>query len=439
MSPSLLSPARPFRGDESSQDAVALAWLVMVRWAGVAAGAGAIFAGWRGLGVPTSFVGPTLFVVAGAVSNIWLAYRLRRRPTPPLAIGGWLVSADVVGLSALLLDSGGILNPVSIFYLVDIVLAALVLGRVWTWIVTTLSITGYGVLFLMPSQQLRAARLMHPEIAMHVEGMWLAFGATSLIVALVVARLATLIERRDRALMTLRERRNRDAHMISLATLAAGAAHELSTPLGTIAVAARELERSLADVPGAAARHEDVRLIRSEIDRCKRVLQDMAGRSGELAGEAPTPQSLSSLETDLLALLPPDDRARLDVSLPSGVETRWPVGAVSRAIVNIVRNGIQASSNGDRVSLSASHEGDRVIFTIADRGAGMSPHVQSRAGEPFFTTRPEGSGMGLGLFVTVSTIDQLGGTMHLRSNEGEGTTITITLPRDATRGPDSQP
>lgn len=427
----LLSSPRALRDDESSQDAVALGWLVMVRWAGVAAGAGAVFAGWRGLGVPTSLVAPTLFVAAGALSNAWLAYRLRQPPMPPLALGGWLVSADVVALSGLLLDSGGILNPVSIFYLVDIVLAALVLGRGWTWVVTTLSIAGYGVLYLVPSQQLRAARMMHPEIAMHVEGMWLAFGATSLIVALVVTRLATLVERRDRALTALRERRDRDAHLVSLATLAAGAAHELSTPLGTIAVAARELERSLDDPAGAAARQEDVRLIRAEIDRCKRVLQDMAGRSGELTGEAPTPQSLSSLEADLLAQLSPDERQRLDVSLPSTVTTRWPVGAVSRALANLVRNGIQASPSGGRVALTARTDDDRVILTIADRGAGMPPAVQARAGEPFFTTRSEGAGMGLGLFVTISTIDQLGGTMRLSSTEGVGTTITITLPLDA--------
>jgi len=208
--------------------------------------------------------------------------------------------------------------------------------------------------------------------------------------------------------------------------------HELSTPLGTIAVAARELERSLDDTTGTAARHEDVRLIRGEIDRCKRVLQDMAGRTGELAGEAPTPQSLASLEREVLSQLSADERSRLDMSLPHTVMTRWPIGAVSRALANIVRNGIQASGSGERVSLSARcGADDQIILTVADRGVGMSAAVESRAGEPFFTTRAEGAGMGLGLFVTMSTIDQLGGTMHLASVEGEGTTITIALPADA--------
>jgi two-component system sensor histidine kinase RegB len=383
--------------------------------------------------VSTSLLAPALLLAAWALSNAWLAYRLRRPPAPRLALGGWLVSADIVALSGLLLDSGGILNPASIFYLVDIVLAALVLGRGWTWAVTSLSIAGYGVLYVVPSPQLRAARMMHPEIAMHVEGMWLAFGATSLIVALLVTRLATLVERRDRALMALRERRDRDAHLVSLATLAAGAAHELSTPLGTIAVAARELERGLEGTPGAAGRHEDVRLIRAEIDRCKRVLQDMAGHSGEPTGEAPTPRSLASLEADLLAHLSADERSRLDLSLPSTVITRWPMSAVSRALANLVRNGIQASPAGGRVSLMARTEGDRVLVTVVDRGLGMPPAVLTRAGEPFFTTRAEGEGMGLGLFVTLSTIDQLGGTIHVSSSEGVGTTVTITLPQDAAK------
>jgi two-component system sensor histidine kinase RegB len=426
------------RNDDSSPDTVALAWLVMVRWAGVAAGAGAIFAGWHGLGVPTSLTAPILFVAAGAVSNGWLAYRLHRHRPPRLAIGGWLVSGDVVALSGLLLDSGGILNPVSIFYLADIVLAALVLGRAWTWIVTSLSIAGYGALYLMPSPQLRAARVMHPEIAMHVEGMWLAFGATSLIVAALVVRLATLVERRDIALTALRERRSHDAHLVSLGTLAAGAAHELSTPLGTIAVAARELERSLDDAPDAAARRADARLIRTEIERCKRVLQDMAGRSGELSGEAPMPQSLADLEREILAQLSADERSRLDVALPPAIVTRWPIGAVSRALANVVRNGTQASPDHTRVTLSAQLDANHhVTLTVTDRGAGMTPAVRARAGEPFFTTRPEGTGMGLGLFVTTSTVDQLGGTIDIASVEDEGTTVTMTLPQDATRRDDA--
>jgi two-component system, sensor histidine kinase RegB len=414
-------------------DLVALSWLVMVRWTGVIAEAGAVFAGWRGLGVSSPLTVPTTVIALAAASNLWLAYRVRRPPPPSLSLGGWLVSADVVALSLLLLDSGGVLNPVSIFYLVDIVLAALVLGRSWTWLVTLLSIGGYGVLFLMPSQDVRAALAMHPEIGMHIRGMWLAFAATALIVALLVARLATLVERRDRALAALRDRRARDARLVGLATLAAGAAHELSTPLGTITVAAGELERALDD--RTTALREDVRLIRREVERCRRVLNDMAGRSGELAGEAPTPYPLERIGPQTLDLLGPDERARVDVRTAAQSPTvRWPMGAVTRALANLVRNGLQASAPDGRVALSAAAgPGDSIAVTVTDQGRGMSPFEQARAGEPFFTTKPEGAGMGLGLFVAMSTIDQLGGTFALSSAEGRGTTVSVTLPADVTR------
>ncbi len=185
--------------------------------------------------------------------------------------------ADVLVLSWLLFQSGGVLNPASVFYLVQIVVAALVLGWQWTGIVTGLSVAGYAALFLARNDALRAAQQMHPEIALHMRGMWLAFALTALIIAALVTRLAIAVERRDRALEALHDRTARADPLAGLATLATGAAHELSTPLATIAVAARELERSLTARFTDTALQRDARLIRAEIDRCRQVLDALAG------------------------------------------------------------------------------------------------------------------------------------------------------------------
>jgi two-component system sensor histidine kinase RegB len=426
-------------GAEAAPETVELSWLVTVRWATLAADLGAILAGRSGLegSAPLSISLPVL--TAFAASNTWLAWRIRRRPAPAAAVTGGLVCADVLLLTWLLIDSGGVLNPVSIFYLVDIVLAALVLGRTWSWAVAVLSIAGYATLFLRPSADLAAAQAMHPEIALHLRGMWIAFVGAALIVAVLVARLAAAIERRDRALGALRDRANRSARLAGLATLAAGAAHELSTPLATMTVAAHELERAVSGAASgavpAAMVAEDVALIRAEIDRCRAILDGMAGRIAEPMGTTPRDQPLASVLDEVLGQLSAADRARVQpaaLGADANVPVQWPAGAVARAIANLVRNAVQASPGDTPVRLDATREPpDRVRIAVSDAGPGMSADELGHAGEPFFTTKPPGHGMGLGLFVSRSVVEQLGGTLTLASTPGAGTVASIVLPRRA--------
>jgi len=398
----------------------------------VLAGLGAMLAGRGGLQAPIR-VGPALTLLGVlVVSNLWLTWRVRAgRTTALMNAAGLLVCVDVLVLSWLLLESGGALNPASVFYLVQIVLAALVLGRRWTWIVASLSVAGYAGLFLTPTSELRSAQSMHPEIAVHMNGMWLAFALTALLIAILVTRLAIAVERRDRALEAMRDKTARAARLAGLATLAAGAAHELSTPLATIAVAANELERTLAARGAEPGLQEDARLIRAEIDRCRRVLDDMAGRTGEPSGDAPRRLPLGELLDILVAQLRPDERARVAIDATASVSVLWPPDAIVRALTNLIRNGLQASAAPQPVRLRAElTTGDHVRLTVVDQGIGMSAEDLARAGEPFFTTKPAGAGTGLGLFVTRSSIEQLGGSVSLMSSPGRGTTATVTLPRD---------
>jgi two-component system sensor histidine kinase RegB len=140
---------------------------------------------------------------------------------------------------------------------------------------------------------------------------------------------------------------------------------------------------------------------------------------------------MRELFSTVLGELQPQVARRLDARTPEDVRVVWPVQAVSRAVVNLVRNAVQASGDDDRVVLEGRPDGDgRVRIEVIDRGAGMSPDLLARAGEPFFTTKPPGAGTGLGLFVARSTIEQLGGTLDLVSEPGRGTTATLVLPAD---------
>jgi two-component system, sensor histidine kinase RegB len=302
------------------------------------------------------------------------------------------------------------------------VVAALVFGRRWTWIVAGLAVAGYAASFLASTDDLRAAQMMHPEIALHMRGMWLAFALTAVIIAALVTRLLSALERRDRALEVLRVRNEGAMRAASLATLAAGAAHELSTPLATIAVAARELERGLTDSSNAG-RH-DARLIRDEAARCRTILDDLAGAAGQPSGEPPQSITLTRMLEDVKARLASGDRDRVRIAAAPDAEVQWPVRPVGRALANVIQNALQASGHDVRIAVTRS--ADALTIVVSDDGPGMTPEQAARAGDPFYTTKAGGTG--LGLFVTRSTIEQLGGTFRLASQPDAGTAVTMTLP-----------
>ncbi len=411
---------------DSDADSLALRWFTAVRWTTLVAGAGAVIAGRNALQAPAA-VGPAVAaLVAFAVSNVWLTWRARSasgghlRSTAPL-----LMCVDVALLSWLLLRAGGVLNPASVFYLVEIVVAALVFGRRWTWIVASLSVAGYATLFLAPTDDLRAAQSMHPEIATHMQGMWLAFALTAIIIAALVTRLLGAIDRRDRALDTLRARNDAAMRAASLATLAAGAAHELSTPLATIAVAARELERSLA--PSSDQALDDARLIRAEAGRCRAILDDLAGSAGQPAAESPRTLTVSDILDDVTKRLSPAERDRTRIQGHVDTAVTWPARPVARAMTNVVQNALQAAPLADvDIRVEASPGAQAITVRVADQGPGMTAEHVQRAGDPFFSTRAGGTG--LGLFVARSTVEQLRGTLAVASTPGAGTVVTIVLP-----------
>jgi two-component system sensor histidine kinase RegB len=413
----------------NTSDRVGLSWLITVRWAVIAAAIAVAFVGRSALGIAPSAAIVGLLAGICTVSNVILLWRQRRGPAVDPIVPGLLVCMDVVVLSVLLGRAGGPLNPVSVFLFVPIVLAALVLGRAWTWIVTTLALAGYGLLFLEAPADLDRPEL-HMAIGRHIAGMWWAFAATASLVAMLVARLASALSRRDRELAQLRDEADRSARLAGLATLAAGAAHELSTPLGTIAVTARELELAIAalDVPSNVK--ADVTLIRDELRRCRAILDDMSGRSALPSGEMPTAIDLGELVSQVTSRLSSAERRRVRTDVITDGRVVWPVGAVIRALTNLVRNGLQASADGVDVRLEVtSVNREAVRLAVVDRGGGMAPDVAGRVGEPFFTTKAQGKGLGLGVFVARATVEQLGGGLDIHSTPGAGTRVDIVLPR----------
>jgi two-component system sensor histidine kinase RegB len=214
--------------------------------------------------------------------------------------------------------------------------------------------------------------------------------------------------------------------LASLATLAAGAAHELNTPLGTIAVVATELERYANRTTHDPALAADSRLVRQEVNRCREILRRMSVEGAEPAGEAATSVTVADLLTTVAHALP-DASLRIDAphSLPL---LRVPRHAVEQSLIALAKNAIEASPAGSPVHLAAARSGKSIRFSIVDSGAGMSPETLRHAGEPFFTSKEPGKGMGLGIFLVRTLADQLGGRSELTSSLGEGTSAALELP-----------
>lgn len=488
-----------------------------------------------------------------ALTNLGLAAGARRVNQEVLIerLCGATVLLDVILLTGLLAFTGGPSNPFSVLYLVHVMLAAIITGSSWTWLVVLTSSAGFGLLFFYhwplpeelgghghhtevlwqeeappPSspalasgesarhhehhehhpgaaartgsvehQAERSSQSAEPQLdanfsegnnvtgasdgspvrllklqtsqpfSLHLQGMWIAFTIAAFTIATFVSRLAA-------SLRFEREQRERSSQLLGLATLAAGAAHEIGNPLGSIRIAASELEQDLADAALPSSVLDDLRLINREVGRAHQVLERMAIGAGELVGESPVPIELDELFQGVGRQLGSNARFVKVERITQISSVRWPLQASSQALTQLLRNAVQASlmnpvnrsllepavgserlaepRGADGVSIGffggggapelasgetsrplvrceISHEADDIRIVIADSGVGMSSQVLARVGEPFFTTRSEG--MGLGVFIARSLVEHLGGSLGFESSSGKGTRVTILIPR----------
>lgn len=436
------SPPLPIGQTSASAGRIVLSWLIRLRWLAVAGQLFAIGVAVIGLELSYPLVPLAAVLLVTLLTNIGLAALLHLAPAAPtVQFPQWLMPAvlllDVLLLTVLLYYTGGPENPFAVLFVIHVAMATLVLGPGWGWVVVTAVGLCYGAIALW-HRPLTPGGENLPAWA-QVLGHWTALLLVAALLAYFIGRVMLALRTREQELAAMRERAVLNERLASLTTLAAGAAHELGTPLGTIAVVAKEMEleaRRLGEAgsleappESAGSIAEDAALIRQQVERCRQILDrmrgDIAGRSSDEPGRCAAEDVVQAV----LAQLRPEARRQLNLTASESVpDLAAPLRAVQQAVQFLVNNAIDASEPGERVDLSVTAGEGLVRFTVTDRGTGMDPQTLRRAIEPFFTTKEPGRGMGLGLFLVRLVAERNGGRLMLDSEPGRGTTAVLELP-----------
>jgi two-component system sensor histidine kinase RegB len=330
---------------------------------------------------------------------------------------------DVLALAVVLYYTGGATNPFAWLFLIPLIIAATVLSAPAAWLMAALTTLCYSLLFFYYQPLGHDAHMPHdPAFSQHIFGMWFGFALSAALIAWFVTGMASTLRERDRLLAQAREQALRDEQLVALGTLATGAAHELGTPLSTMAVVTRELER--AEVPESMKRKLEI--LRSQVDRCKQALSVISASAGELRAESgglvPVKSWLEHVVDSWKAQRP---NATLGVKFPS-----QPVEAViideqtlQQSIINLLNNAADASEQAPEIN--THWDTTQLTIDILDRGPGLHPNVSETLGER--QTSNKEYGMGLGLFLTHATLQRLGGNIALFDRKGGGTCTRIRL------------
>ena len=350
---------------------------------------------------------------------------------------------DVLGITLLLYLTGGATNPLIWIFLLPLILTAIILPQAYTWYMVMLTTTMYTILigFHVPLPVIEP-HIDHHEIAQHIPlerdlyyfnlhmfGMWFGFVFSAGLVAYFVVELSKTLKERERTLAEARETALRDERAIALGTLAAGAAHDMGTPLGTMAIIAHEL---LQDYPEhrLPELHNKLQVMQDQIDRCKKALSVMSASAGEFRAESGQAMLLTvyldevinqwrtqqpGIKLNLLVSADNDDQAQIIAEQ-----------SLTHSLINILNNAAEASPKDKAIDFNATWNDSLINIKIRDYGPGIAPEIAKLVGKSPISTKQDG--IGVGLFLTFTTIYRLGGKIKIYNMEKGGACVDLKLP-----------
>ena len=407
-----------------TERSVRLDTLIRLRWLAVVGQTIAVLVVYIGLDYELPIWACLAVIALSAWLNIVLRVRfpVMQRLEPDRA--AWLLAFDIAELAVLLFFTGGLQNPFSLLLMGPVLLSATGLPPRMTLLLGGFAITCATVLiFVYYPLPWENEPLELP--AHYVMGLWLSLLLAISFVGLHAWQITEDARQLANALAATELVLEREQHLSQLDGLAAAAAHELGTPLSTITVVARELERAMK--PGSE-HADDVRLLNEQAQRCRSIL----GKLTELSATgAPFDRMKLSLLIEEVVAPHRNFGIAINVTLSPGEETEEPVGGRNPAILyglgNLLENAVDFARN--RVDVAASWDGRRISVAITDDGPGFAPEVMDRIGEPYVTSRRnseagggyepgglavneyEKSGLGLGFFIAKTLLERSGATL----------------------------
>jgi len=334
---------------------------------------------------------------------------------------------DILVLTALFYFTGGATNPFVSFFLFPAIISALLLSKSHARSMAALAVICYSFLLFF-YQPIHERGMPHPDSGFetHVLGMWLGFLLSAGFVAFIVAGLAERLRKHDQVLNAAREQSLRDENMISLGTLAAGAAHDLGTPLGTLAILSTELQDDpvVKEHPDLA---DKLSLMREQVNRCKETLSVFSRKAGAARAESGKAMSvrgyLQALMDEWKDMNPDTD---LDLRITGRFDSAWLFvePTLTQALHNLMDNAADASF--ERITVKSGWSETLLTIKIIDAGPGISPEIVKDPGRKMLSTKK--SGMGVGLYLATSTIQRLGGNLELSNLPEGGAMARVTLP-----------
>lgn len=374
------------------------------------------------LGMPVPASSMALVLIALALFNVFTWLRLKwGGPVGQLEFLLQLM-VDVLALSSLLYLSGGASNPFVLLFLLPIIIATAVLPAIHVWLLTLFTGVCYSLLMwkYVPLPHVHGEQ---HSFTQHVFGMWLAFVVSAAVIAYFVVGMRRSLRSKDQALAAAREKHLRDEQLIVLGTLAASTAHELGTPLATMALLGEELNETTDDPQAQAI----IQTLKEQIGRCKVALATLSASAGgvQLGGGKILPVNDFLHEVlEEWRQSRPSVHCHTDWQGPEPAPGILADRSLSQALCNVLDNAADASP--EDVQWQARWDANWLNLEINDRGEGLSNEAERLVGSRPYSEKDEG--MGLGLFLAHSIISRFAGEVRLLKREGGGVTTSIRLP-----------